>query len=58
MLGGQPPLDVDEFDVARNFFAPLRDEISADDVFGVEDGALDFGTKRFRPEVLFEVLLC
>ena len=53
----QPALDVEGFDIVRDFCTPLWDKIAANDMLGVKDGALGLGAKRIRPEVVLEVVL-
>src|ERR1019366_7059122 len=53
----KPALDVEGFDVVRDFLAPLWDEIVANDMFRVQGGALGLGTQRIRPKVGFQVKL-
>jgi len=49
----QPALNIEGFDVVRDFLSPTGNEISANDVFGVKDGAFGLGTDSIRTKVVF-----
>ena len=54
--GLQPALNVEGFDAVRDFLSPSGNEIGANDVFGVKDGAFGLGADSIRSKVIFQVL--